>query len=365
MDNPKPRVIVYLVTEDWYFVSHRLPMARAAKKAGYEVHVAARVVDFREQIEREGFVLHPIPWSRGSLSLLRTIVTILAVRNLYRGLRPNIVHHVALAPSIVGSIAALGMATAKINALAGLGFIFSSDTFKARLLRPFVSRLLGFLLRRPNSFVLVQNPDDALMVAQLGVAKNCVTIIPGSGVDVDHLTPLPEPDSRFAVGFVGRLLYDKGVATLIRAHEILNQRGVNIRTLIAGTPDPRNPASIPAAVLEKWRQCEGVVLLGQVDDIRTVWAKAHVAVLPSLREGLPLSLLEAAACGRPIVATDVPGCREIARADVNALLVPPQDPEALADAIQRLATNAEMRRRFGAASRMLVEKEFSRTTGRA
>jgi glycosyltransferase involved in cell wall biosynthesis len=194
----------------------------------------------------------------------------------------------------------------------------------------------------------------------LGVPEERIRIIPGSGVDMERLKPTPEPAaSMFTVGFVGRLLEDKGVNTLVRAQEILAERGVPMRVLLAGTPDPSNPASIPEALLTHWRQRRNLELLGQVDDIRTVWAQAHVAVLPSRREGLPLSLLEAAACGRPLIATDVPGCREIALPGVNAILVPPDDPECLATAIETLAKNRDTRLRFGRASRQLVVDEFS------
>ena len=156
------------------------------------------------------------------------------------------------------------------------------------------------------------------------------------------LTPLPEPAGPFTVGYVGRLLDDKGVRTLVRAHELLAQRGIVINTLLAGEPDPSNPASIPDHVLAGWRHIPNLQLLGHVEDIRSVWAQAHVAVLPSRREGLPKSLLEAAACGRPLIATDVPGCREIARNDVNALLVPVDNAEALAAAIERLMKDREL-----------------------
>ena len=161
------------------------------------------------------------------------------------------------------------------------------------------------------------------------------------------------------VGFVGRLLDDKGLRTLIAAHEILARRGQAVRLLIAGEPDPANPASIPPDEIAAWARRPGIDVLGHVADIRDVWKAAHIAVLPSRREGLPKSLLEAAACGRAIVATDVPGCREIARPDVNALLVPVDDAPALADAIARLANDGALRRKFGAAGRQLVEAEFS------
>ncbi len=353
-----PRLI-YLVSEDWYFVSHRLPMARAARDAGFEVHVITRVVDCGAEIEREGFVLHPIAWSRGSLHPLRTLSTMRAVRSLYRALKPDIAHHVALVPSIIGSIAALGLPMAKLNALAGLGFVFTSNNAKARLLRPVAATVLRFLLNRPNTTVLVQNPDDKRMVTELGVAPSRIAVIPGSGVDIDALKPQPEPPGPVTIGFVGRLLDDKGVATLVRAHDRLRQRGLAVRTLLAGAPDPSNPASIPQQTLANWRRHDGLELLGHVADIGGFWAKAHIAVLPSRREGLPKSLMEAAACGRPIVATDVPGCREVARPGLNALLVPVDDDAALADALATLAEDADLRARLGAAGRGLAESEFS------
>ncbi|MFA6266098.1 MAG: glycosyltransferase family 4 protein [Pseudolabrys sp.] len=351
--------LLYLVSEDWYFVSHRLPMARAAKAAGYAVHVATRVDRHGERIRAEGFTLHPVRWRRGSLNPLRALATVAEIRGLYRRLRPDLVHHVALMPSVLGSIAALGLPMARLNAFAGLGFVFTSATAKARLVRLFAGPLLGWLLNRTSTSVLVQNPDDRAAVRALGVPANRIALIPGSGIDVDRLTPLPEPDGMFTVGFVGRLLDDKGVRPLVRAHEILSQRGVAVRLLLAGTPDPSNPASIPDQVIAGWRDRPNLVVMGHVNDIASVWAQAHVGVLPSRREGLPKSLLEAAACGRALIATDVPGCREIARANVNALLVPVDDPEALANAIETLKNDPGLRHRFAAESRRMVVEEFS------
>jgi glycosyltransferase involved in cell wall biosynthesis len=353
--------IIYLVTEDWYFVSHRLPMARAAKRAGFEVHVATRVAQHGAVIEQEGFVLHPLDWERGSLDPLHLASAIMQVRRLYREVQPWIAHHVALAPTIVGSLAATGMDFPCLNALAGMGFAFTSQGSKARAIRAVLTVLLRRILRRPYATALVQNPDDGKALEAIGIAAEKIALIPGSGVDTDKLQPLPEPPPPIAIGFVGRLLHDKGVAALMEAHRLLQSRGRNFELLIAGDADPANPASIPESELTAWKRREHVSFLGHVTDAREVWRKAHIAVLPSRREGLPLSLLEAAACGRPIVATDVPGCREIARPDVNALLVPPDDPAALADAIDKLAENADLRQRFGTAGRALVEAEFSST----
>jgi len=351
--------LVYLVTEDWYFLSHRLPMAHAARRAGYQVHVLTHVTDHGAAIEAHGFHLHGLAWRRGSMNPFDLRAIVRQVRGLYRALAPDLIHHVALQPAIIGSLAAIGLPFRRLNAIAGLGFGFTSPTPKARLLRPLLTMLLRRLLKSPHAAVLVQNPDDLAAVGMLGVAPDRVFLIPGSGVDVDALTPLPEPAGTMTAAFVGRLLADKGARTLVDAHELLADRGRPIRLLIAGEPDPANPASISREDIEAWKRRSGIVLLGHVPAIRDVWAAAHIAVLPSRREGLPKSLLEAAACGRPIVATDVPGCREIARANVNALLVPPDDPAALAEAIDRLASDAELRRRFGSAGRRMVEQEFS------
>ena len=352
--------ILYLVSEDWYFVSHRLPMARAARHAGYEVHVATHVDKCAALIEDEGFTLHPIQWRRGGMNPIRLLGAVMETRRLYLRLRPDLVHHVAVVSTVIGSLAALALPMQKLNAFAGLGFTFASTTTKARVLRAFATIMLGWLLRRPNSTVLVQNPDDCVTIEKLGVPRDHIAVIAGSGVDVDAFMPLPDPDGPETIGFAGRLLDVKGVQTLVRAHEILMERRVVVRTLIAGQPDPSNPSSIPEHVLAGWRQQPNLILLGQVDDIRTLWAQAHIAILPSRGgEGVPLSLLEAAACGRPLIATDVPGCREIARQGVNALLVPADDPGVLADAIESLLKDRAMRLRFGNASRKLVVDEFS------
>ena len=351
--------LVYLVTEDWYFLSHRLPMARAAKAAGYDVHVVTHVDQGKKAIEAEGFQLHAVNWRRGSINPLAFLGNIRAVRDIYRTINPALVHHVALQPTIVGSLAAAQLPYLRLNALAGLGYTFTSQTLKARLVRPVLRRLLKHVLGHARAAVLVQNEDDRAAVQSLGIAAERIFTIPGSGVDTAALTPLPEPDGPLTAAFVGRLLDDKGVRTLVRAYDILAERRDAIRLLIAGEPDPANPVSIPPKEIAAWGQRTGITVLGQVPDIRDVWKEAHIAVLPSRREGLPKSLLEAAACGRPIVATDVPGCREIARRNVNALLVPPDDATALAAAIDQLAKNAEMRREFGQAGRRLVEAEFS------
>ena len=351
--------VIYLVTEDWYFISHRLPMARAARDAGFEVHVATRVDRHGAAIEAEGFHLHPISWRRGSLDPRDLVRVVREVRKLYRTIKPDLAHHVALPATVVGSLAATGLPIVCLNAMTGLGTMFTGDTVKVRLVRAGLTLALRRLLNRARSAILVQNLDDRAVIERLGVDGARIALIPGSGVDIDKMTPKPEPPGPVIVAFVGRLVESKGVRTLLAAHERLGQRGRPIQLLLAGTPDPANPMSIPAQDIEAWSKRPNVAHLGFVEDIGALWASAHIAVLPSHREGMPLSLLEAAACGRPLVATDVPGCRDIARPGVNAFLVPLDDAEALADAIDRLAGDPELRRRFGRASRHLVEQNFS------
>jgi glycosyltransferase involved in cell wall biosynthesis len=354
-----PPSLLYVVTEDWYFLSHRLPMARAAQAAGFEVHVATRVVSGRSAIEAEGFRLHHIPFVRGRLAPLAAIRAVMALRRTIREVAPAIAHNVAVQASVLGSLAALGSPGARVNALTGFGYTFTSRGIGARLLRVAIGLMLRLLVDRPRSIALVQNPDDRQSLVALGIAPERIALIPGSGVDVERLRPSPEPAGTVAIGFVGRLLEDKGIRTLVEAHRLLRQRGSDTELLIAGTPDPANPASVTEAEAAAFGREPGIAWLGHVDDIAALWARAAIAVLPSRREGLPLSLLEAAACGRPMIATDVPGCREIVRPGETGLLVPPDDAAALADAISTLAAAPELRARYGAAARRLAVERFA------
>jgi glycosyltransferase involved in cell wall biosynthesis len=350
--------LLYVVTEDWAFLLHRLPMARAARAAGFDVHVATSVTDGAAAIEREGFTLHPVRFARGRISPATVLATIRDLRRIHRSVDPVLVHRVAVEPIVIDSIAALGLPGASVNALTGLGYAFIATSTKARGLRQLIGLVLRFLINRPCSIALVQNRDDAALVAAFGVAPERIALIPGSGVDVQRLRPSPEPAGPPVVGFVGRLLDHKGIRTLVAAHRLLRAKGWPIELLIAGTPDPANPASVSPQEVATWSHEAGIKLLGYVDDIATVWARAHIAVLPSLREGLPKSLVEAAACGRAMIATDVPGCREVLRPDTG-LLVPTGDPAALAQAIATLAESPGLRARYGAAARALAVERFS------
>jgi glycosyltransferase involved in cell wall biosynthesis len=255
-------VLAYVVTEDWYFLSHRLPMARAALKAGFDVHVIAHVNKGGAAIEAEGFRLHPVVWRRGSVHPLGFLLNICAVRRVFHKIKPALVHNVALQPTIVGSLAALGLPSLRLNALAGLGFTFTSATVKARLVRPVLEALLRLVLKDRHAAVLVQNPDDQAAMGRLGVPADRIFVIPGSGVETDRLTPMAEPAGPVTIAFVGRLLDDKGVRPLVAAQALLARRGAPVRLLIAGDPDPANPVSIPPEEIAGWANQPGVEVPG-------------------------------------------------------------------------------------------------------
>jgi glycosyltransferase involved in cell wall biosynthesis len=354
-----PRLL-YVVTEDWYFLSHRLPMARAAQEAGYEVHVATRLKGGAASIAKEGFVPHALDWSRGSLSPLGSLSAIIELRRLLRGLKPDILHNISLKPVLLGTAASLGVSgTAVVNSLTGLGTLFIGEARVSGATSRAVRFALRHLLTRKRSRTVVQNPDDRAFVTALGVPPETVMLIPGSGVDTKALTPLPEPSPPVTAAYVGRMLADKGVLTLIDAFSLLGKRGVALKLLLAGDCDKENPGSLAPEQLREFASLYGIEWLGHVTDIKAVWARAHFAVLASRREGLPKSLLEAAACGRAMVATDAPGCREIAIDGETAITVPVDDIGALADAMAKVASDVDLRQRFAANARALVEVKFS------
>jgi glycosyltransferase involved in cell wall biosynthesis len=291
-------------------------MARAARKAGFEVHVATHVNNRAGAIQAEGFLVHPIPLQRGGISPLAAFQVILALRRIERQVKPDIIHHSGLQCCVYGSIAALGKKVPQVNAMTGLGYVFTSSTSRSRLLRKVLKWILPSLLDRPDKVVLVQNPDDRTAL-DLGIKEERMVLIPGSGVDTDALQPLPEPEGPITHGFAGRLLTDKGIRALVAAHGIARAQGLETNLIIAG-----NPASVSLEEVKQWSSRPGITWLRHIDDIASLWRRCHFAILSSHREGLPGSLMEAAACGRALIATDAPGCREIAIPDQTGLLVP-------------------------------------------
>jgi len=358
-DTKPRRKLLYVVNEDWAFLLNRLPMARAAQTAGFEVHVATCVNDGARAIEAEGFTLHPIPLRRGGISPLSAIPVLVALRSITARIKPDIAHHSGLQCCVYGAMAAFGRQFPYVSAMTGMGYVYTSVTWRSRLLKAILEWLLPWLLNRRGGIVLVQNPDDRAALLDLGISKARITLIPGSGVDTDALQPLAEPDGPITYGFAGRLLTDKGIRALVAAHDIVRGQGLETNLLIAGNPDPANPASVSLQEVKEWTQRPGITWLGHIKDIASLWQRCHFAVLPSHREGLPGSLMEAAACERAMIATDAPGCREIVIDDKTGLLVPIENPQALARAITTLATSPELRARYAKAARELVVSKLS------
>jgi glycosyltransferase involved in cell wall biosynthesis len=353
--------LLFLVTEDWYFCSHRLPLAIAARDAGYEVAVATRFSKHRNIVEEAGLHAFHIPFHRGGSNLFRELRTLRRIVRTYRAFRPHIVHHVAIKPVLYGSLAARRTRVpAVVNALAGLGYVFSSHDVRARVLMPFVKQAYKLLLAHPRSKLIVQNKDDlALFAAQGLTAYSRMVLIRGSGVQVNLYPVTPEPPGIPLVVLPARMLRDKGVEEFVQAAGMVRARGVPARFALVGTPDPENPASIPRSRLEEWATKGIVENWGWRDDMAQVLSAASIVCLPSYREGLPKALLEAAACARPIVTCDVPGCKEVVRHGDNGLLVPPRDSASLANALIALLSDPTLRQRMGARGRGRVETEFS------
>jgi len=355
------------VTEDWYFCSHRLPVARAAREDGFEVVVATRVRAHGEQIRDEGFALRPIAWRRRGDGLLGAARAILAIAGIYRAERPDIVHHVALKPVLFGGLARrLAFrhavdAPVSVDSVMGLGSGFSGMTTAAKLRRPPFGLALRLAAGSGRGWVVVQNPEDRAALAGFGIDPKRIALIRGSGVDITRFLPLPEPaGGTVAVALVSRMLRDKGVIEAAAAIRRLRARGLPIELLLAGPTDPDNANSLTPETLRALAAEPGIEWLGPVADVRTVWRRAALAVLPSTYgEGVPKTLLEAAACGRPLVAADVPGCREAVRPGETGILVPPHDVDALAEAIAALAADPERRAAMGQAGRVLIERNFA------
>ncbi len=366
-DRTRRPKLLFLVTEDWYFCSHRLPVARAARDAGFEVVVAARVRDHGRQIREEGFALRPIGWRRRGDGLVGAARAVLAIARLYREERPDILHHVALKPVLFGGLArALAFrraadAPAVIQSLMGLGSGFSATGLAAKLRRPALRLALRRAVASGHGRIVVQNPEDAAALAALGIDPQRIALIRGSGVDIGHFAPLPQPAAdTVTVALVARMLRDKGVLDAVAAVRLLRARGLRVALELAGPTDPDNPGSLSPAALSQLAAEPGIAWLGPVADVREVWRRAAIAVLPSTYgEGVPKALLEAAASARPIVASDVPGCREAVRDAESGILVAPRDFGALAAAIAALAADPGLRQKMGLAGRSLVERDFA------
>lgn len=348
--------LLYLVANDRYFCSHRLSLALAAKKEGYDVYVAAPALGDHHKILKAGLNFIPLAFERGGMNPLKELKTIYEIWDTYKKVRPDIVHHVAIKPVLYGTIAAFFAGIPVIiNAVAGLGHIFTADSW----LKLPLKAAMRFLLRLRNVKIIVQNPEDLEEIRSL-TQKNNIHLLLGAGVNLNQFYPEKEISSRpFKVIHVSRLLWSKGIKELVEAGKILKNQGHDIHIQIVGEPDLENPDSIQAEVLKEWHRQGLIEWLGHRTDIAHLYQQAHIASLASYyREGIPKSLLEAAACGKPIITCDMPGCRIIVNQNKNGFLIPPRDSKALAEAILTLIQNDKLRHEMGIQSRLHCESVF-------
>jgi glycosyltransferase involved in cell wall biosynthesis len=353
------RKLLFFCTEDWFVCSHWLPQVTAARAAGYEVHILTRVRRHGQRLEDLGLKVIPLELSRRSRNPLAELRIIADLIRIYRRVRPDLVQHIAMKPVIYGTLAALfSRPKGIVNYIAGLGWLFTSPSLQARLIRLPLKAVLRPLLKRGH--VIVENPNDFAQVEALGLPPARITRIPGAGVNMAEFAPAPEPDGVPLVVMAARMLWAKGVGEFVRAAELLKARGSAARFALIGIPDGENPSSVPLAQLEAWRDSGVVEWWGHRADMPAIFAEASIVCLPTFYgEGVPKVLIEAAAAGRPIVASQIPGCREIVHEGENGLLVPPRDAPALAEAIGTLLADPPLRERMGRRGRDIAEAEFS------
>jgi len=356
----RPRLL-FLVTEDWTFWEIRRDLARMALESGYDVAIATRVSTYAERIRQAGFTLVPISLQRESRNPLKELFAFVELVRLYRRIRPQIVQQVAMKPVLYGSFAAwVARVPVVINIFGGLGYAFTDRPEDTSVLRALLQRGLQSAIALSRSVVVVQNADDRdVLVRAKIVNPSRIRLIPGSGVDVQRFVPVDPPSGDPIVMLAGRMLWDKGVGEFVDAVVGLKQRAVKARFVLVGRCDQGNPTAITEERLHEWTREHGIEWWGHREELPAVLGSATVVVLPSYREGLPKVLLEAAACGKAMVATDVPGCREVVRHRQTGLLVPVRDSAALADAIGELLGSPELRTALGAHARELVVQQYA------
>lgn len=355
--------ILFIVNSIDFFISHRLPLAVSLIKNGVEVHVSSGSIDGAEKLKRYGVSHHYCFISRSGMNIIQEFITFVTLLRLLHYIKPSIVHLITLKPVIYGGLISriLGV-PGIVLAISGLGTIFISQNKRSTVIRFLIIHLFAYIRKHPNCKVIYQNADDAqdLSGLQGGDGKSNSIYIKGSGINLEQYCPKPEPVGKIRIIFAARLIKDKGLLEYIKAADILSRKHPeNIEFCLAGSVDMRNPTSATESEVEEWRAKGSLVILGQVNDISALFSTSSIVVLPSYREGFPRVLMEAAACGRPVVTTDVPGCRDAVQPGRTGLIVPARDAVALADAIDYLIVNPDLRRQMGVAGRLLAEQEFA------
>ena len=349
--------ILFVVNVDWFFISHRLPLALEALKKGYEVYIACGITDKKEYLESLGLKVHPLNLSRGGTSIKVEIKAFIEIYKILKNISPDIAHFVTIKPVLYGGIASRFLNIhKKIFSISGLGFIFIKQGFMATLVRTAIKTMYKFALGGKKSYVIVQNPDDKQVVNS--ILKVPITLIRGSGVDLSQYEYIEENNENIKVSMACRLLKDKGVFEYIEAAKILKNKLANIEFELYGDIDVHNPASLTSTDIEKIKNDGFVKIHGFSSDISKVFSVSNIIVLPSYREGLPKVLIEAAACGRAVITTDVPGCRDAIEPNITGLLCEVKNPKSLAEQIEKLILNNELRNDMGKAGRELAQNEF-------
>lgn len=355
--------VLFLVPDDATFIVQRLVMARSVQEAGYDVHVACPDLGHAQRIRELGFTHHNIDLNRGGLNPFADLTAFIRLIFFLARIRPDILQNVSIKPVVYGSTAAAIVGVRRVvNLVNGMGYAFDKVGLKGTVVYYIAVALYRNALAMPGIRVIFQNPTDRqYFIDHKLVDENKTILIRGSGVDMNKFTPspLPSPDIP-TVLFVGRLLWSKGLKELIEAAQLVRKKGTQFNLMIVGEPDDRNPGAVPLKVLEQWHADSWVNWVGRQSDMPAFYRQADVVCLPSnYREGLPLTLLEAASMGRPLVTTDMPGCREAVIDGMNGFLVPPQNAPALAEALYKLLSDRDLREKMGRASSKLVEENFS------
>ncbi|MDB4734237.1 glycosyltransferase family 4 protein [Akkermansiaceae bacterium] len=354
--------LLYFVTEDWVFCTHRLPLAVAAREAGYDVAVVTNVSVHADQIQQAGIRLIPYDLKRGSVNPFQAIALIRKLASIYKQEKPDLVHHVAIKPILYGAIAArLAGVKQVVNAITGMGYIFTSDQLKARVLRPFINLAFKYLLNGKHSKLIMQNDDDRMTLIRSNIVDEEKTVlIRGAGVDTSEYSYSAGPTNQPPlIVLPARLLKDKGVVEFVGAAKLLKERGVSARFALVGDSDYQNHAAVSEPELKAWVESGILEWWGRKKDMPEVLESCHIVCLPSYREGLPKALLEGASCGRPIVTTDTVGCREVVVDGENGFLVPLYSTKELAGALQELIKDPDLRLQMGKRGREMVLEEFT------
>ena len=353
--------LIIVISKDWSFWSHRLPLAKSAIEAGYEVTLVTKVNKFEKKIKEEGINIININFARSSKSPLTDLFNIIKLICIFRKEKPDIIHNVALKTILISSLASLfSRRTVVINAFTGLGYVFSSNQLQAKIIRLFIKPIFRIIMRRSNNWTIFQNPDDLNLFNDLGLIEPDRSIlIRGSGVNTSEFSKSADTNETPVVMLASRMLWDKGVGEFVEAAKRLNKDNIKAKFVIVGDIDNDNPMSIPIKTIKQWVNEGHVDWLGYSSSMPETLSSASIVCLPSYREGLPKVLLEAAAVGRPLVATDVPGCREIVKNNENGILVKLKNVDSLYNAIKSLILNKEMRQSMGESSRALVESQLS------